>query len=144
ISRRDMRRLINLGIRSMAPNDEARLALSPSQGPRPAARRHAREADPPAGARALRYRGGMRWSLESLEKHLLIGSTLVEGSTLSEEDAEHVLAGRTISGHPIHELRELLNYRAAVEWLMKELLVSPFLSVDLVLGFHRRLFAGLP
>ena len=85
----------------------------------------------------------MRWSLESLEKHLLIGSTLVEGSTLTEDDAARVLAGRTVSGHPIEEIRELLNYKAAVEWLMKELEAVPFLSVDLMLGFHRRLFAGI-
>jgi Fic family protein len=86
----------------------------------------------------------MRWSVEALEKPLLIGSALVEGSTLSEADAEAVLAGRTVSGHPVHELRELLNYRAAVEWLLRELAAVPFLSVDLILGFHRRLFVGFP
>ncbi len=40
----------------------------------------------------------MRWSLKDLEEWLLIGSTLVEGSTLSEQDARDVLAGRTVSG----------------------------------------------
>ncbi len=70
----------------------------------------------------------MRWSLASLEKHLLIGSTLVEGSTLSEDEAASVLAGRTVSGHPVQEIRELLNYRAAVQWVMGELEATPFVS----------------
>lgn len=74
---------------------------------------------------------------------LLIGSTLVEGSTLSEQEAREVLAGRTVAGHSIAEVRELINYRAAVEHLSAELRVSPHLSLDLVTGFHRRLFQGL-
>src|SRR4051812_9132059 len=85
----------------------------------------------------------MVWSLESLEQHLLIGSTLVEGSTLSEAEAAAVLSGRTVSGHPIQEVRELLNYRSAVQWLLEKLNNVPFLSVDLLLGFHQRLLTGL-
>lgn len=85
----------------------------------------------------------MAWSLAELEEHLLIGSTLVEGSTLTEEEARAVLAGRTVSGHPVTETRELLNYRAAAEWLLRELARSPWVSEDLVLGLHRRLFDGL-
>jgi hypothetical protein len=65
------------------------------------------------------------WKLKDLEQSLLIGSTLVEGSTLSESEARQVLAGRTVQGHPVSEIRELLNYRAAVEWLMGELARSP-------------------
>ncbi len=83
------------------------------------------------------------WSLRELEDHLLIGSTLVEGSTLSEVEAREVLAGRTISGHGINEHRELTNYRAAVGWLVEQLAASPFLSLDLILGVHARLFQGL-
>lgn len=86
----------------------------------------------------------MSWSLDSLESTLLIGSTLVEGSTLSEHEAKEVLAGRTVSGHSVYEVRELLNYRSAVEWLMAELASSPYLSCDLILGFHRQLFRGFP
>jgi Fic family protein len=86
----------------------------------------------------------MSWKLEDLEQTLLIGSTLVEGSTLSEAEARQVLAGRTVQGHPITEIRELLNYRAAVEWLMSQLTQAPYLSRDLVLGFHQRLFVGFP
>lgn len=84
----------------------------------------------------------MTWTLADLEEHLLIGSTLVEGSTLSEDEARAVLAGKTVSGHPVEEARELINYRAATAWLLAELERSPFLSVDLVLDFHRRLLAG--
>jgi Fic family protein len=85
----------------------------------------------------------MRWSLKDLEEWLLIGSTLVEGSTLSEQEARDVLAGRTVSGHPVSEARELLNYRAAAAWLMEQLERSPYLSQDLVRDFHRRLLDGL-
>jgi Fic family protein len=85
----------------------------------------------------------VRWSLEDLEEWLLIGSTLVEGSTLSEAEARAVLAGQTVSGHPVSEARELLNYRAGTAWLMKQLELSPWLSQDLVLGFHQRLLDGL-
>jgi Fic family protein len=84
------------------------------------------------------------WKLEDLEQTLLIGSTLVEGSTLSEAEARQVLAGRTVQGHAISEIRELLNYRSAVEWLMDQLAKSPFLSRELVLAFHQRLFTGFP
>jgi Fic family protein len=85
----------------------------------------------------------MRWSLKDLEEWLLIGSTLVEGSTLSEDEARAVLAGRSVTGHPAHEARELLNYRAGTEWLIDQLERSPYVSLDLVLDFHRRLFDGL-
>jgi Fic family protein len=85
----------------------------------------------------------MAWDLKWLEESLLIGSTLVEGSTLSEDEARAVLAGRTVVGHPIGELRELLNYRSAVERLMTSLTASPYVSIDLILEFHRRLFSGL-
>lgn len=85
----------------------------------------------------------MAWTLEDLEESLLIGSTLVEGSTLSEAEARQVLRGRTLAGHSVQEHRELLNYRAAVAWLMEQLARSPYLSVDLVLAFHRRLLDGL-
>ena len=85
----------------------------------------------------------MTWSLSELEEHLLIGSTLVEGSTFSEDEARQILAGRTISGHSVHEAAELLNYRAATAWLITELQASPYLSVDLVTGFHARLMNGL-
>ena len=85
----------------------------------------------------------MRWSLKDLEEWLLIGSTLVEGSTLSEQEARDVLAGHTVSGHPAHEARELLNYRSATAWLLEQLERVPWLSQDLVLGFHARLLSGL-
>ena len=85
----------------------------------------------------------MTWSLADLEERLLIGSTLVEGSTLTEAEAREVLAGRTVSGHPIREVEELLNYRAATSWLIHQLQASPYVSIDLVTGFHQRLMAGL-
>ncbi len=86
----------------------------------------------------------MSWNLQSLEESLLIGSTLVEGSTLTESEARSVLAGKTILGHPVSESRELLNYRMAVEWIIREFEKSPFLSQDLILAFHAKLFSGFP
>lgn len=80
--------------------------------------------------------------MKILEEHLLIGSTLIEGSTLNEAEARAVLAGRTVSGHSVRELRELIDYRRAVEWLGRQLLVMPYLSHDLLLGFHRILMTG--
>lgn len=85
----------------------------------------------------------MVWNIEELQEHLLIGSTLVEGSTLSESEAKAVLAGRTVQGHTARELRELTNYRAATQWLMERLDRDGMLSVGLVLGYHARLMAGL-
>jgi Fic family protein len=84
----------------------------------------------------------MRWDIDQLQEHLLIGSTLVEGSTLTENEAKQVLAGKTIAGHPISEAQELLNYRASVEWLILQLKKSPFVSMDLILFFHTKLFLG--
>lgn len=85
----------------------------------------------------------MPFTLAELEERLLIGSTLVEGSTLTEDEARAVLAGRTVTGHPVRELREILGHRSATGWLIAELDRSPFVSLDLVLGFHARLMSGL-
>lgn len=84
----------------------------------------------------------MSWDLKSLEKLLLIGSTLVEGSTLTEAEAKKVLSGKTIQGHPIQEIRELLNYRSSLEWFIKEVQSSAYVSKDVILGLHHRLFQG--
>lgn len=84
----------------------------------------------------------MAWSLKVLEKNILIGSTLVEGSTLTENEAKKGLTGKTVLGHPISEIRELLNYRSSIEWLIDQLEKSPYLSMDLILDFHQRLFVG--
>jgi Fic family protein len=83
------------------------------------------------------------WSIEILKEHLLIGSTLVEGSTLSEEEARDVLAGRTVLGHPVRELRELSNYQAATEWLIERFKAQAQLSTDVLLGYHAQLMQGL-
>lgn len=85
----------------------------------------------------------MGWNIVDLESQLLIGSTLVEGSTLTEAQAREVLRGRTLVGHPIHETRELLNYRAAVEWLMETVQTVPYISADVIQQFHARLFQGM-
>jgi Fic family protein len=109
--------------------------IPPRRLPHAPARRYFKEAMPDLPSPT--------WSLEELEERLLIGSTLVEGSTLSEAEAREVLRGRTVVGHPVWEARELTNYRAATSWLMERLEESPYLSVDLVLGYHLRLLQGL-
>lgn len=99
--------------------------------------------DPLALHRVGAHPRGVPFTLEDLEERLLLGSTLVEGSTLTEDQARAVLAGRTVVGHPVHEIREVLNHRAATAWLIEELQQSPFPSVSFVLDFHRRLMDGL-
>jgi Fic family protein len=83
------------------------------------------------------------WSIDDLREHLLIGSTLVEGSTLSEGEARDVLAGRTVAGHSVREIRELANYQLATEWLMDCVQHDPMIAVEHVLGYHARLMHGL-
>jgi hypothetical protein len=83
------------------------------------------------------------WTIEELEEHLLIGSTLVEGSTLTEEEAQAVLAGRTVVGHPVREIRELTNYRWATQWLIESCQRFPGISMDVLLGYHARLMDGI-
>ena len=83
------------------------------------------------------------WDPKQLNNRLLIGSTLVEGSTFSEKEAALALAGLTVSGHTVGEHRELLNYEAATSWLVKAFKGSPFLSLDVICDYHSRLFSGL-
>jgi Fic family protein len=61
---------------------------------------------------------------------------------LSEDEALQILSGKTVGGHPVSEVRELINYRSCVEWLIREFDQSPYISLDLILEFHLRLFAG--
>ncbi len=84
----------------------------------------------------------MSLNLKYLEQKLLIGSTLVEGSTLTESEAKKILTGKTIQGHPVSEIRELLNYRTATEWFLKQVSQTPYLTKDLLLNFHGKLFQG--
>ncbi len=64
-------------------------------------------------------------------------------SSSSSRRNDNVLAGRTVSGHSIREARELTNYRGATGWLIEQLDASPYLSVDLLLGYHARLLDTL-
>jgi Fic family protein len=84
----------------------------------------------------------VRYALAELEEHLLIGSTLVEGSTLSEQSAREVLQGKTVSGHPVAEIREIQNYRTATEWFLRERVQSVYVSEADLFGLHARLFIG--
>jgi Fic family protein len=86
----------------------------------------------------------MKWNLKSLETKLLIGSTLVEGSTLTESESKKILSGKTISGHNVKDVRELLNYQSATQWLIHELQKSPYISKEIILNYHRILFYGFP
>jgi translation elongation factor P/translation initiation factor 5A len=51
--------------------------------------------------------------------------------------ARDVLAGRTISGHPVREAAELLNYRGATAWLIDQLRVLDCLRHLLAPGRQR-------
>jgi hypothetical protein len=39
---------------------------------------------------------------------------------LPSQEARAVLAGHTVSGHPVSEARELLNYRAGTAWIIEQ------------------------
>lgn len=43
----------------------------------------------------------------------------------------------------MREAAELLNYRGATAWLIDQVRVTPYVSVDLVTGFHLRLMTGI-
>jgi len=57
-----------------------------------------------------------RLMVDLIQDHL-IGSTLVEGSTLSELEAKQVLEGKTVSGHTVDEHLELAQGKLASSYI---------------------------
>lgn len=74
-----------------------------------------------------------------LSSHL-IGSTLVEGSTLTESEAKKVLEGQSIYGHVIDEHLELVNGKNAASYLHRVFFEKQIISNIQIDKTHSLLF----
>ena len=70
-------------------------------------------------------------------------TTHIEGTRLTIEDAADLLAGRTVPGADPDDVRELLNYRDAFEFVSDYLNDGGPITERLILEIHRRLVAGV-
>jgi len=81
--------------------------------------------------------------IERLVNDHLIGSTLVEGSTFTELEAQRVLQGETIHGHVIDEHLELTQGRDAASYLHRMFFQREQFTVSLIDHAHRILFTDV-
>ena len=70
-------------------------------------------------------------------------TTHIEGTRLTIEDAENLLAGRDVPEADPEDVRELLNYRDAFEYVSAHLNSGGPITERLILEVHRRLVAGV-
>ena len=70
-------------------------------------------------------------------------TTHIEGTRLTIEDAENLLAGRDVPEADPEDVRELLNYRDAFEYVGSYLNSGGPITERLILEIHRRLVAGV-
>jgi len=70
-------------------------------------------------------------------------TTHIEGTRLTLEQAERLLAGETVAGTDPDDVRELLNYRDAFEFVSGYLNDGGPMSEGLIREIHRRLVAGV-
>ena len=70
-------------------------------------------------------------------------TTHIEGTRLTLEDADDLLAGRAVSGADPDDARELLNYREAFAFVSSYLNDGGPITERLILEIHRRLVAGV-
>ena len=70
-------------------------------------------------------------------------TTHIEGTHLTLEQAERLLAGQTVSGADPDDTRELLNYREAFDFVSGYLNDGGPVTEGLVREIHRRLVAGV-
>ena len=82
----------------------------------------------------------MRSKAFLLEAH---HTTHIEGTRLTIEDAENLLAGRVVPEADPEDVRELLNYRDAFEYVSAYLNSGGPITERLILEIHRRLVAGI-
>lgn len=81
--------------------------------------------------------------IKDLIKNHLIGSTLVEGSTFTENEAFEVLSGKTVHGHSIDEHRELLNGQNAASFIHRLFFERTLITTKLLDQAHEILFDGI-
>ena len=70
-------------------------------------------------------------------------TTHIEGTRLTIEDAENLLAGRTVPEADPEDVRELLNYRDAFEYVSSYLNGGGSVTERLILEIHARLVTGV-
>ena len=70
-------------------------------------------------------------------------TTHIEGTRLTVEDAENLLAGRAVPEADPEDVRELLNYRDAFEYVSSYLNSGGPITERLILEIHARLVAGV-
>jgi len=70
-------------------------------------------------------------------------TTHIEGTRLTLEQAERLLAGETVAGADPDDVRELLNYRDAFEFVSGYLNDGGPVTEGLIREIHRRLVAGV-
>ncbi len=70
-------------------------------------------------------------------------TTHIEGTRLNIEDAENLLAGRAVPEADPEDVRELLNYRDAFEYVSSYLNSGGPITERLILEIHARLVAGV-
>jgi Fic family protein len=70
-------------------------------------------------------------------------TTHIEGTHLTLEESERVLAGQTVEGSDPDDVRELLNYRDAFELVASYLGRGDPITEALVREIHRRLVSGV-
>jgi Fic family protein len=70
-------------------------------------------------------------------------TTHIEGTRLTLEQAERLLAGEAVAGADPDDARELLNYRDAFEFVSSYLNDGEPVTEGLIREIHRRLVAGV-
>jgi Fic family protein len=70
-------------------------------------------------------------------------TTHIEGTRLTLEQAERLLAGESVAHADPDDVRELLNYRDAFEFVSGYLNDGGPVTEELIRGIHRRLVAGV-
>ena len=86
------------------------------------------------------------WLLSMRSKAFLLEAhhtTHIEGTRLTIEDAENLLAGRVVPEADPEDVRELLNYRDAFEYVSAYLYSGRPITETLILEIHGRLVAGV-
>ena len=70
-------------------------------------------------------------------------TTHIEGTQLTLEESERLLAGETVPGADPDDVRELLNYRDAFEFVSEHLSSAKPVTETLLREIHRRLVQGV-
>ncbi len=70
------------------------------------------------------------------------GSTSIEGNPLNEQEVKRVLHGNTITA-PDYAIKEILNYKKALDWLNKKESQQDLLTSKQILHIHKLLMTDL-